>query len=134
MNQAPTRILTITVDFIDQASTKYQNLVNNNKKENKVGLMNQAPTQEKPNAYIRKIKTAQLIYIIEKVGLINQPPTRILTITAGFIDQTSIKYQNLVNNNKKENKVGLMNQTPTTEITQCGFDESSPNKRTVPSI
>jgi len=32
------------MDFIDQASTKYQNLVNNNKKENKVGLMNQAPT------------------------------------------------------------------------------------------
>ena len=75
--------------------------------------MNQAPTQEKPNAYIRKIKTAQLIYIIEKVGLMNQTPTRILTITAGFIDQTSINYQNLVNNNKKENKVGLMNQTPT---------------------
>jgi hypothetical protein len=44
INQAPTRILIITVDFIDQASTKYQNLVNNNKKENKVDLMNQAPT------------------------------------------------------------------------------------------
>jgi len=38
--------------------------------------MNQAPTQEKPNAYIRKIKTAQFIYIIEKVGLINQIPIR----------------------------------------------------------
>jgi hypothetical protein len=32
---------------------------------------------------------------------------------AGFIDQTSTKYQNPVNNNKKENKVGLMNQAPT---------------------
>ncbi len=52
MNQAPTKILIITVDFIDQVSTKYQNLVNNNKKENKVGLMNHAPTQEKPNADI----------------------------------------------------------------------------------
>jgi hypothetical protein len=37
--------------------------------------MNQAPTEEKPNAYIRKIKTAQFIFIIEKVGLINQAPT-----------------------------------------------------------
>ena len=87
INQAPTRILIITVDFIDQASAKYQNLVNNNKKENKVDLINQAPTQEKPNAYIRKIKTPQLIYIIEKVDLINQAPTRILIITVGFIDQ-----------------------------------------------
>ena len=75
MNQAPTRILIITVDFIDQASTKYQNLVNNNKKENKVDLINQAPTQEKPNAYIWKIKTPQFIYIIEKVDLMNQAPT-----------------------------------------------------------
>jgi hypothetical protein len=40
-----------------------------------VGLMNQALTQEKPNAYIRKIKIAQFIFIIEKVGLINQAPT-----------------------------------------------------------
>ncbi len=38
-------------------------------------LINQIPTQEKPNAYIRKIKTVQFIYIIEKVGLINQAPT-----------------------------------------------------------
>ncbi len=37
--------------------------------------MNQAPTEEKPNVYIKKIKTAQLIYIIEKVGLMNQAPT-----------------------------------------------------------
>jgi len=37
--------------------------------------MNQAPTEEKPYAYIRKIKTVQLIYIIEKVGLMNQAPT-----------------------------------------------------------
>jgi hypothetical protein len=40
-----------------------------------VGLINQAPTEEKPNAYIRKIKTIQLIYIFDKVGLINQAPT-----------------------------------------------------------
>jgi len=38
--------------------------------------MNQAPTEEKQNAYIRKIKTVQFIYIIEKVGLMNQAPTR----------------------------------------------------------
>ncbi len=38
--------------------------------------MNQAPAEEKPNEYIRKIKTVQLIYIIEKVGLINQAPTK----------------------------------------------------------
>ncbi len=42
--------------------------------------MNQALTQEKTNAYTRKIKTAQFIYIIEKVGLMNQAPTRILII------------------------------------------------------
>jgi hypothetical protein len=30
-----------------------------------------------------------------------------------LINQTSTKYQYLVNNNKKENKVGLMNQAPT---------------------
>ncbi len=35
---------------MNQAPTKNQNLVNNNKKENKVGLMNQAPTK-----YLRKI-------------------------------------------------------------------------------
>jgi hypothetical protein len=39
-------------------------------------MIHQAPTQEKPNAYIRKIKTAQFIYIIEKVGLMNQTPTQ----------------------------------------------------------
>ena len=33
------------------------------------GLINQIPIQNKPNAYIRKIKTVQFIYIIEKVGL-----------------------------------------------------------------
>jgi hypothetical protein len=38
-------------------------------------LINQTPIQEKPNTYIRKIKTVQFIYIIEKVGLINQAPT-----------------------------------------------------------
>ncbi len=38
--------------------------------------MNQAPTEEKQNTYIRKIKTAQFIYIIKKVGLMNQAPTR----------------------------------------------------------
>ncbi len=90
INQAPTRILIITVDFIDQASTKYQNLVNNNKKENKVDLINQAPTQEKPNAYIRKIKTAQFIYIIEKVGLMNQAPTRILIIKVSLISHIPV--------------------------------------------
>jgi len=41
----------------------------------RAGLINQTPTQEKPNAYIRKIKTIQFIYIIEKVGLMNQAPT-----------------------------------------------------------
>ena len=41
----------------------------------KVGLINQAPTQDKPNAYIRKIRTVQFIYIFKKVGLINQAPT-----------------------------------------------------------
>ncbi len=40
-----------------------------------VGLINQAPTEEKPNAYIRKIKTAQFIDIFKQVGLINQAPT-----------------------------------------------------------
>jgi len=40
-----------------------------------VGLINQTPTQEKPNAYIRKIKTAQFIDIFEQVGLMNQAPT-----------------------------------------------------------
>jgi hypothetical protein len=39
--------------------------------------MNQAPTQEKPNAYIRKIKTVQFICTFKKVGLMNQAPTRI---------------------------------------------------------
>ncbi len=37
--------------------------------------MNQAPTEEKPNADIIKIKTVQFIYIIKKVGLMNQAPT-----------------------------------------------------------
>jgi hypothetical protein len=37
--------------------------------------MNQAPTEEKPNAYIRKIKTVQFIDIFKQVGLINQAPT-----------------------------------------------------------
>jgi hypothetical protein len=40
-----------------------------------VGLINQAPTEEKPNTYRIKIKTVQPIYIIDKVGLINQAPT-----------------------------------------------------------
>jgi hypothetical protein len=44
-----------------------------------VGLINQAPTEEKTNAYIRKIKTVQFIYIIKKVGLINQAPTEELS-------------------------------------------------------
>ena len=39
------------------------------------GLINQTPIQEKPNAYIIKIKNVQFIYIIEKVGLMNQAPT-----------------------------------------------------------
>jgi len=38
-------------------------------------LINQTSTQEKPNAYIRKIKTVQFIYIFKKVGLINQALT-----------------------------------------------------------
>ena len=62
------------------------NYINNKK----VGLMNQAPTQEKPNAYIRKIKTAQFIYIIEKVGLMNQAPTRILIIKVSLISHIPI--------------------------------------------
>ncbi len=46
--------------------------------------MNQAPTQEKPNAYLRKTKTAQFIYIIEKVGLMNQAPTECEWQEGGF--------------------------------------------------
>ncbi len=42
---------------------------------NSAGLINQTPIQEKLNAYIRKTKTVQFIYIIEKVGLMNQTPT-----------------------------------------------------------
>ncbi len=42
---------------------------------NSAGLINQTSIQEKSNAYIRKIKTVQFIYIIEKVGLMNQSPT-----------------------------------------------------------
>ncbi len=38
--------------------------------------MNLAPTQKKPNAYIKKIKAVQFIYIFKKVGLINQAPTQ----------------------------------------------------------
>ena len=49
--------------------------------------MNQATTQEKSNAYVRRIKTAQFIYIIEKVGLMNQAPTRRLIITVDLINQ-----------------------------------------------
>ncbi len=41
----------------------------------KEGLINQDLTEEKPNAYIRKIKTVQVIDIFEKVGLMNQAPT-----------------------------------------------------------
>jgi hypothetical protein len=52
--------------------------------------MNQAPTQEKPNAYIIKIKTAQFIYIVEKVGLMNQAPTRILIIKVRLISHIHI--------------------------------------------
>jgi len=52
--------------------------------------MNQAPTQEKPNAYLRKTKTAQFIYIIEKVGLMNQAPTRILIIKVCLISHIPI--------------------------------------------
>ncbi len=37
--------------------------------------MNQTPTQEEPNAYIREIKTVQFIDIFKQVGLINQTPT-----------------------------------------------------------
>ena len=70
--------------------------------------MNQAPTEEKPNAYLRKIKTVQFIYIIEKVGLMNQAPTeekpniyirKIKTVQFIYIIE----------------KVGLMNQAPTEE-------------------
>ncbi len=43
----------------------------------------------------------------------NQAPTRRLIITAGLINQLPMKNQNLVNNYKKEDKVGLMNQAPT---------------------
>ncbi len=41
-----------------------------------MGLINQTPTQEKPNAYIREIRTVQFIDIFKKVGLINQTPTK----------------------------------------------------------
>ncbi len=59
------------------------------------GLINQIPMQEKPNAYIRKTKTVQFIYIIEEVGLMNQAPTE------------------ESNSCKNDQMVGLMNQTPT---------------------
>ncbi len=52
--------------------------------------MNQTPTQEKSNAYIRKIKTAQFIYIIKKVGLMNQAPTRILIIKVSLISHIAL--------------------------------------------
>jgi hypothetical protein len=65
--------------------------------------MNQAPIEEKLNAYTIKIKTVQFIYIIEKVGLMNQAPTR-KTIGNG-------------NNEENRRKWGLapffMNQAPT---------------------
>jgi len=38
--------------------------------------MNQAPTQYEPIHTLRKIKTVQFIYIIEKVSLMNQTPTQ----------------------------------------------------------
>ena len=38
--------------------------------------MNQAPTEDKSNPYIRKIKSVQFIYIFKKVGLMNQAPTQ----------------------------------------------------------
>ncbi len=44
---------------MNQAPTKNQHLINNNKKENKVGLMNQAPTRR----------------LIITVDLMNQAPT-----------------------------------------------------------
>jgi hypothetical protein len=62
---------------------------------NSAGLINQTPIQEKPNAYIRKTKTVQFIYIIEKVGLMNQAPTE------------------ESNSCKNDQTVGLINQTPT---------------------
>ncbi len=37
--------------------------------------MQEAPTQKKPNAYIKKIKAVQFIDIFKKVGLMNQAPT-----------------------------------------------------------
>jgi hypothetical protein len=40
---------------------------------------------------IRKIKTVQVIYIIEKVGLINQAPTRILIIKVNLISHIPIE-------------------------------------------
>jgi hypothetical protein len=42
----------------------------------KEGLINQTPIQEKPNVYIRRIKTGQFIDIFKKVGLMNQAPTK----------------------------------------------------------
>ncbi len=50
MNQAPTRRLIITTGLMNQVPTKNQNLVNNYKKEDKVGLMNQASIK-----YLKKI-------------------------------------------------------------------------------
>jgi hypothetical protein len=71
-------------------------------------LINQVPTQEKPNAYIRKIKTVQFIYIFKKAGLMNQAPT-----------EESNPYRN--------------NQAPTQEpnsYNQFGFHESIPTEST----
>ncbi len=62
---------------------------------NSAGLINQTSIQEKPNAYIKKIKTIQFIYIIEKVGLMNQAPTE------------------ESNSCRNDQAVGLINQTPT---------------------
>jgi hypothetical protein len=78
--------------------------------------MNQAPTEEKQNAYIRKIKTVQFIYIIEKVGLMNQAPTRNKPLQEINLHRKKCCDFKKCRFDKPAiyiNKVGLMNQAPT---------------------
>ncbi len=70
--------------MINQTSTKYQNLVNNNNKENKMDLMNQASTKNHNLVNTNKKEN--------KVGLMNQAPTRRLIITVDLMNQAPTKY------------------------------------------
>ncbi len=75
-----------------------------------MGLINQVPTQEKPNAYIRKIKTVQFIYIFKKAGLINQTPTEESNPYRN--NQTPTINLDFMNQSLQNQQVGLINRTP----------------------